>query len=34
MHLYNHLEAVILGHGPVTSFSCFYFERLNELYEQ
>ena len=32
MHLRNHLEVVILDHGPVTSFSCFSFERSNELY--
>ena len=34
MHLRNHLEVVILHHGPVTSFSCFSFERSNELYGQ
>lgn len=29
MHLHNHLKAVILDHGPVTSFWCFSFERFN-----
>ena len=29
MHLHNHLKDVILDHGPLTSFWCFSFERVN-----